>query len=325
MSLKFTSKSLFCIGPIAQTIVSHLKVEEFMDCFEVCRAWNLALNRPFLWRESLRSALKTLNTQMEAYVKRQQAYPGEFDEFILYRQKFWMALEPRLCRQEVKLLFLLIGQFQFYKSTLENYQPFRSHIARAARALDGKMYQSWGTLNYPEFIARIVANIGDHKFFQNHLCLMKEADMETADMVTIDFFKMSMRMALSYAGKSQNWWMVAGMLRELPQNVLRMKTERKGQTIVHEAAKWGHGKIFQLVLGKFTPEILLEEDKNLNTALHLAVNKQNHDIVKKIVSEAPEECFIKQNIYGRTALHLALMKGPGDIVQMLIDKGFWQD
>ena len=43
--LNLMHTSLFTIGPIAHTIVSHLEPEDFLNCLEVCPAWNAALNQ----------------------------------------------------------------------------------------------------------------------------------------------------------------------------------------------------------------------------------------------------------------------------------------
>ena len=316
--LKLMHKSLFAIGPIAQTIVSHLEPEDFMHCLEICSTWNLALNQPFLWKQAFLSATKFLTQELIDWDQSKK-------DDILARQSEWKDWQKKLSLPELQLITLYIATYQKHKD-------------------DDKheiMFDFFRNLEYPYCIAQTAASARNLNFFKFHLDMIENADMNQ-EIENVKFLKKCMQETLLTSGEGDLWWILAEFIQKLPFEVLLDFDNNTPNFLLCEAASWGNRKIVELLLNtipssqlknegflhnaiedlemvkiiveKLPPHELMYQDESGETALHVAAEVGCVEVVKFLISKMPLEVLMTQNSRQQTALHLAAREGHFELV-----------
>ena len=156
MNRKLTSESLFENGPIAQIIVWHLGTHEFMKCVKLCKAWNAALDRKFLWKQvfcqSLKPVVKTLINWAKYYGRK------DYEELIIAKQSYWHGLSKKLSLPVLKLLVCQIDTFQKYN---------------ASQRLEHHMFKLLTEWEYPHMITCAARDAYAVDFFKFHLDILQ--------------------------------------------------------------------------------------------------------------------------------------------------------
>ena len=126
--------------------------------------------------------------------------------------------------------------------------------------------------------------------------------------------------ALHLAVQSNNIEIVQELLdKNIPGFV--GKQDVYGQTALHWAAGKGFEEIAKKLIDKMDDnEISIQKEENKYTALHLAVQSNNIEIVQELLDKNIPGFVGKQDVYGQTALHWAAGKGYNEIVDLLLDE-----
>ncbi|KAK4263534.1 hypothetical protein QN277_028929 [Acacia crassicarpa] len=119
------------------------------------------------------------------------------------------------------------------------------------------------------------------------------------------------------------------ILRMCP--ALLSKTNKKGETILHIAARFGHHKIVQMLIdcakdsseyinGVRAEKILIRATNDMkDTALHEAARYGHPKVVEVLIKEEPDHSYFGRNVDDETPLYIAVERKSWDVVDTILD------
>ena len=116
---------------------------------------------------------------------------------------------------------------------------------------------------------------------------------------------------------SGNVGLVESMMDLVSANPIDRRPGHDGQTALHVAVQSDNVEMVEKLLAKMSPEAINFQDGNGQTALHIAVQSGNVEIVEKLLVKMSPEA-IQSKVYELNALHFAATYGHGMVVEKLL-------